>query len=315
MVKSAMENREDSLRLTLANGLEIHVRTATVPNALGDVVYVHGATFSSALSVFYPFDGSAWSNALNAAGFNVWGFDFVGYGLSSRYDYASTFPRGRVDEALPQLQAVVEHIRRRNGGNKVALLAHSWGTLVASRYAGLQSQAVEALVFFGPPVTRFSDSKVDITQDESKKVLPSHHPISAWAQYRRFVEDVPRGEVQVLSEAHFDAWQSVWLASMRAPPSVMTPYGPIEDISEMWSGTALYDATRITAPTLIVRGEWDSVCNDGDADRLLKSLGTIDKADVKILRATHLMHLESQRKVLHNTVNTFFQRTMAKSVK
>jgi pimeloyl-ACP methyl ester carboxylesterase len=319
-VNNAMANMEDTQRLTLASGLLIHVRTATVPNALGDVVYVHGATFSSELSVFHQFDGNAWSNALNAAGFNVWGFDFAGYGLSSRYDSTSPRPRGGVDEALPQLQAVIEHVRRRNGGNKVALLAHSWGTVVASRYAGLQPKAVQALILFGPPVTRLPDHKTDLNQEDSKKLLPSHYPLSAWAQYRRFVEDVPRGENQVLSEAHFDAWRSAWLATdvsaeTRRPPSVMTPYGPVADLTTMWSGGELYDASQITAPTLIVRGEWDSVCNDADANRLLKSLGATDKSDIKIVRASHLMHLESQRTLLHNTVNTFLQRTTVKRTK
>jgi pimeloyl-ACP methyl ester carboxylesterase len=49
------------------------------------VLYVHGATFPSALSVGYRFaDGKAWEDSLDAAGFDVWALDFEGFGGSAR---------------------------------------------------------------------------------------------------------------------------------------------------------------------------------------------------------------------------------------
>ena len=45
------------------------------------VLYVHGATFPAALSVGYRFaDGISWEDSLQAAGFDVWSFDFAGFG-------------------------------------------------------------------------------------------------------------------------------------------------------------------------------------------------------------------------------------------
>jgi esterase/lipase len=70
----------------------------------------------------------------------------------------------------------------------------------------------------------------------------------------------------------------------------------------------LYNPSLIIAPTLLVRGEWDSVCADADAHCLLRALGSADKTDARIERATHLMHLESQRGLLYNAVNTFLKR-------
>ena len=49
------------------------------------VLYVHGATFPSALSVAHRFDGRSWRDALCDAGFDVWGLDFYGFGNSDRY--------------------------------------------------------------------------------------------------------------------------------------------------------------------------------------------------------------------------------------
>ena len=95
----------------------------------------------------------------------------------------------------------------------------------------------------------------------------------------------------------------------RVPPSVATPTGPLADIGALWSGQALYDPSLVVAPTLLARGEWDSLCTDADAQRLLSALGAALKEDAKIERATHLMHLELQRTVLHDRVNRFLQRT------
>src|ERR1700748_2778630 len=49
------------------------------------VLYVHGATFPSALSVAHRFEGKSWRDALDDAGFDVWGLDFYGFGHSDRY--------------------------------------------------------------------------------------------------------------------------------------------------------------------------------------------------------------------------------------
>ena len=53
--------------------------------ARGAVLYVHGATFPSALSIAYRFNGRSWADALTEAGFDVLGLDFYGYDGSDRY--------------------------------------------------------------------------------------------------------------------------------------------------------------------------------------------------------------------------------------
>jgi alpha-beta hydrolase superfamily lysophospholipase len=275
--------------------------------AKANVIYVHGATFGADLSLFYRFDGRSWADALNDAGFHAWGFDFAGYGHSGRYP-DDGLPHGRVNEALPQLERVVAAVRDQGEGLPIVLLAHSWGTIVAGAYAARHPNELAALVLFGPVVTR----KPVAPPAPAASILPNYL-LTTWAQYRRFVEDVPRGDAQVLSEEHFDAWSARWLASdpqasSRNPPSVLTPWGPKMDIAAAWSGEWLYDASAIKCPSLVVRGEWDGVSNDEDAATLLGALGASAKDDVRIARATHLMHLESARAELYERVNDFLQR-------
>src|SRR5215813_8343107 len=108
----------------------------------GVVLYVHGGTFPSALSIAHRFDGRSWRDELCAAGFHVWGLDFHGFGrLSDPYPAMrgpaeGTPPLGCAEEASRQLECAVRFIRDRHGVEQISILAHSWGSIVAGRLAG-----------------------------------------------------------------------------------------------------------------------------------------------------------------------------------
>src|ERR1700759_1127213 len=67
-------------------GLKLFLRyLPAIESRQRSVLYVHGATFPSALSIAHRFDGRSWRDALCDAGFDVWAFDFQGFGHSDRY--------------------------------------------------------------------------------------------------------------------------------------------------------------------------------------------------------------------------------------
>jgi pimeloyl-ACP methyl ester carboxylesterase len=266
------------------------------------VLYVHGATFPSALSIAHRFDGRSWRDALCEAGFTVWGLDFHGFGGSDRYPEMDApadahGPLCRSDDATWQLEAAVRFILHREGVARVALLAHSWGTMVAGQFAGAHPDLVERLAFFAP-ITRRDPS----TREQSP--APAWRVVTAADQYKRFVEDVPASEPQVLSRRHFEDWAERYLESdpdsgRRDPAGVKVPTGPGAEIARAWAGELAYDPGLIRAPTAILRGEWDSLVTDGDARWLWDALTHSPvKLDGKIGRGTHLMHLESARLAL-----------------
>ena len=287
------------------SGLTLHLgkQASTGPQPLGDVLYIHGATFGSDLSVFFRFDSQSWADSLNAAGYTVWGFDFAGFGRSpTGTTTTEQTPIGRADSAALQIAAVVDHIRTQNRGQPVHLIAHSWGTIPAIQFAIQSPEKLAKLVLFAPIVVR----RMPIT-------VPQMGPsrlLTVWEQYRRFVEDVPKGQALLLQDRHMQAWAAAYMAldknsSSRQPPSVTTPNGPLVDILTQWSGKALYDPAQLKSPMLIVRGQWDSLCNDQDAANLMAASGSAIKRDLKIPQATHLMHLETGRSALHQAVNGF----------
>ncbi len=296
--------------LKLASGETLLVRCW--PGAGDPVLYVHGATFPSALSVGYRFGGRSWADHLHDRGFDVWAFDFIGFGGSTRPaamngPAAGALPIGRAPEAARQIGAVVDHIRRARGGARVHVVAHSWGTIATGVYASEHSDAVGRMVWFGPVAQRQIEG------------LPSPEQAGAWRdltiadQLKRFVEDVPTEHPPVLIEPHLAQWGPAYLATDpdaigRTPPAVRIPNGPLADIIAAISGRLAYAPDRITAPTLIVRGAWDNLCRDADAAWLTNALGAREKSDVVIAAATHLMHLEHGREGLFGATTDWLSK-------
>jgi pimeloyl-ACP methyl ester carboxylesterase len=221
-------------------------------------------------------------------------------------------------EASEQIHRVVNLIKQKNGNKPVLLIAHSWGASTAIRYAGQFPDNVKGLVLFAPIVTRYptlpnQTTTAGATEVKPPPAMPSVYPLSALSQYRRFIEDVPKGQPQVLNEVHFQKWATAYLAAdassmKRSPPSAVTPFGPVADIMQMWSGQNLYEPALVKSPVLLIRGAWDSLCNDADAARLIALLGSVEKTDIKIDRATHLLHFETERDKLYSAVNNFLER-------
>jgi pimeloyl-ACP methyl ester carboxylesterase len=285
------------------------------PGAGDPVLYVHGFTFPSALSVAYRFDGRSWADHLHAHGFDVWAFDLLGYGGSTRpaqmkAPAAGNPPLGRAPEAARQIGVVLDHIRKERRGARVHIVAHSWGTIATGLFAGGHADTIGRLVLFGPIAQRQSEG------------LPSPGQIAAWRdvsvadQLKRFVEDVPPGHPPVLIEPDLAAWGPAYLATdpaagARTPPAVRIPNGPQADIIAAMSGRLPYEPGLVVAPTLIVRGAWDSLCRNADAAWLMNALGAAEKADVVVSAATHLMHLEHGREGLFTATADWLSRRAA----
>lgn len=294
------------------DGLSIAVRhqapAAPAGRACRAVLYVHGATFGSALSIFHPFEGLSWADTLARAGWHVWGFDQLGFGDSDRYREMSqpadaNPPVGRADAVARQIHAVVRHVQRALGVARVSVVAHSWGTMAAALYATRYPENVDRLVLFAPITARPGPAAPSPGR--------AWHLVTGDAQWARFVATLPQGAAPVLPRRWFDPWVASWLAtdaqaSGREPPAVKIPYGPLADVDAAMRGLLPYEPSRVLAPTLIVRGEWDSWPTDADAQWLFGELANAaEKRDVKIGRGTHVMHLETGRGALYGETLAF----------
>jgi pimeloyl-ACP methyl ester carboxylesterase/heme-degrading monooxygenase HmoA len=276
------------------------------------VLFVHGSSFPSDLAAAYRFDGHSWMDDLSEAGYDVWALDFAGYGHSDRYTNPLQAPGrhdppGRAEVCSQQLMTAILEICERRGAPAVSVIAHSWGTLAAGICTTSRPAVVSRLVLFGPVTRREPTSRSTVT--EAKE--PSFVYVTIEDQRNRFLGYVPRGNAPVLEERHFDEWAQTYLDSdpesrTRVPASVRVPNGPSVDIDRAWAGHFAYDPAEVVCPTLIIRGEWDSVTRNADARWLSQALTNCPlKRDVVIPRGTHVMHLETGRFDLYRSVRTF----------
>ena len=310
-----MDRREEHFTIPgPKNDLRLFLRllTSETPPAQGRraVLYVHGATFPSALSIAHRFDGCSWRDALCDAGFDVWALDFSGFGYSDRYPEMeapaeASPPLCVAEEAAAQLASAVRFILEHQGLTSLSLIAHSWGSMVAGRFAGEHPALIDRLVFFAPI------SRRDPPRYSTLPTGPAWRVVSVEDQWARFVEDVPPDESPVLSRVHFDDWGGRYLDSdpksrTRDPAAVKTPSGPFIEILRAWHGELAYEPSRVLAPVVILRGAWDGLMTDADARWLFDALSRSPvKRDIKIGRGTHLMHLEVMRLALWRESVTF----------
>lgn len=267
------------------------------------VLYVHGATFPSALSIAYRFGGRSWRDELCSAGFDAWGLDFYGFGGSDRYPEMEQpadqhAPLCTAVDAAEQLECAVNFILTHQQINSVSLISHSWGAMPSGILATKHPAVVDRWVLFAPITKRAA------RRYATPAALPAWRLISAEDQWNRFVEDVPEHEPPVLSRVEFEAWAATYLdadpeSRSRSPPSVQTPTGPFSEIIKAWHGVLPWDPAAVQAPVAIIRGEWDGLVTDEDAGWLYRAFAkSPNKRDIKISRGTHLMHLETMRRAL-----------------
>ena len=257
-------------------GLSLFLRllpaeTTALSHSRRAVLYVHGATFPSALSIAYRFDGRSWRDSLCDAGFDVWGLDFYGFGHSDRYPQmgeppADNAPLCVAEDAAKQLEAAVRFVLDYHTLDKISLISHSWGSPVG-RFASEHSALVDRVVLFAPIARRKA------RRYETPGRFPAWRIVTLEDQWNRFVEDVPRNEPPVLSRSHFEDWGNQYLDSdpesrSRNPAGVKTPLGPFSEIIKAWHGQLAYDPALVRSPVAIIRGEWDGLMLDEDAQAL-----------------------------------------------
>jgi pimeloyl-ACP methyl ester carboxylesterase len=310
-----LDPREEPIRIdSPVAGLSLFLRGLAPANPPAGppraVLYVHGATFPSALSIAHRFDGRSWRDALGEAGFHVWGLDFLGFGGSDRYPEMAgpaeaAASLGTTEQTSRQLEAAVRFVCGRLGVPGLSLVAHSQGSVIAGHFAGRCPDLVDRLVLFGPIAQRHGPA--DPTP------IPAWTTVSLQQQWDRFTADTPDGEAPVLLQRHFRDWGERYLDSdagshERSPPAVRIPTGPRRDIAAAWSGRLPYDPALIRCPVAIIRGAWDSLCTDADAAWLFDALAAAPlKRDIKLSRGGHLMHLEEGRAALHREATCFLQ--------
>jgi pimeloyl-ACP methyl ester carboxylesterase len=210
-------------------------------------------------------------------------------------------------DAVRDVSAVVDFIRKRRGVPKIDLVGWSWGTTIMAGYTASNNSAVNKLVLYAP---------LWLVRDAP--------PISGTGAYRSVVKEsartrgangIPPARIEEISPTPwFEMWWTATQATdpkgaVQIPPVVRAPNGVLKDLGEYWTkGRSWYDPAQIRVPTLIVLGEWDRDTPPYMAQELFTRLtNTPEKRLVMLGEGTHAMVLEKNRMKLIDAVQDFLE--------
>jgi pimeloyl-ACP methyl ester carboxylesterase len=249
-----------------------------------------------------------------ARGYDVYLLDLRGYGKSTRpkemsEDATKNAPLVRGDTAVKDIGTVVDFVLARRNIPRVNLLGWSWGTTLMATYASQNNAKVERLALYAPAWIRQTPSLVQTGPGPT----PAYRAVSRDAALGRWMTGVPEDKKAALIPAGwFDAWAEATFASdpegaKMNPPVLRAPNGVVQDgLDYFGAGKPYYDPARITAPTLLVLGEWDRDTPPYMAQTLFPLLtNSPGKRFVMLAEGTHTIIMEKNRIKLFEAVQSF----------
>ena len=309
MEEQMIPSGDEGIQLYLRNKHPEGMR-AFAPDRI--LLFVHGATYPAETSFDLPLGGTSWMDFIARRGFDVWLVDLRGYGRSTRPPEMDQPPEAnaplvRTPVAVQDVGAAVDHILRKRGVPRLALMGWSWGTTLMSRYTNENPSRVEKLVLYAPQWLRTSPSLIS---GEG-----AYRTVSVDSARERWLKGVPEEKkATLIPPGWFEQWAEATFAtdpvgSRRTPKVLRAPNGTIYDNKDFWSqGKPLYDPARITVPTLIVHAEWDQDLPTPMARAVFEKLTAAPfKRFVEIGEGTHTIVMEKNRLQLFREVQTFLE--------
>lgn len=291
------------------------------------VLFVHGATAPSVCDFDLGFKDFSWADWMIAKGYVVYLFDKRNYGYSSREKAmdepaSNNRPVSRSYLVIRDIGAVVDHIRKKHGVNKVTLIGWSWGAMTAGYYTSLQSEKVKKLVMYAPAYSFPLHTNLGPGSGLQNKRRPYefNYALGAYrlgslaANTGRWDGEIPvQDKLQYRETGVAEAFWEECMASdptskTRNPPSLRAPNGVLEDTFMQETGRRIWNASSIYVPTLVIAGEYDTWSFPEDREGLMRDLTNAPvKKSVLIKDSTHFTLFEKPRFEFFNEILRFLR--------
>jgi pimeloyl-ACP methyl ester carboxylesterase len=297
-------------------GVRLFVREVSVPHGGTHLplMLIHGARIPGIASFDLPVAGGSLAADLAVRGFDVYVLDVRGYGRSTRPAAMDGPPNAhaplvRSNEAVRDIGAAVDWIGHREHVTDVALFGWAAGAQWAGYYASLYPEKVSALILLNA-LYRGDTAQplVGHGSDLEDAAHPGRYNERGCGAYRwNTADSLTRGWERNIPIADKDQWrdpavaQAVVEQSLASDPesrsqhlaAFRSPCGALEDSFYLATGHELWDATLITAPTLILVSERDFWSRPVDRENLVSDLVHAKRVKLVILpNATHFVHLD-----------------------
>jgi pimeloyl-ACP methyl ester carboxylesterase len=260
----------------------------------GTILFVHGSSMASqpTFDLFVP--GRPDSSVLDyfaARGFDTWTMDNEGYGRSDKDRPINN----DISNGADDLAAGSEYIIKATGAKKMHVYGISSGALKAGLFAQRHPEricrlALDAFVWTG---------EGSPTLAERKKKLPQFLAMNRRPIDRAFVHSIfSRDHPGTADEATVEAFADAILALDDSMPT-----GTYVD---MCSKLPLLDPTKIVAPTIVMRGEYDGIAGFDDLVEFFKRLPNADKQFAVMAGISHASFQQKNYRVVFHILHSFF---------
>ena len=262
----------------------------------GTILFVHGSSMASQPTFDLQVPGRPDSSAMDffaRRGFDCWSVDMEGYGRSTK-DRDNNAP---ISMGADDCYAAAQYIQSRRGKRPFLVYGISSGALRAALFAERHPEmvarlALDAMVWTG---------EGSPTLAERRKKLPdfigkNRRPMSKAFIHSVFDRDHPDTAERHVIEAFADAVCTL---------DDSVPTGTYVD---MCSKLPVVDPTKITSPTLIMRGEHDGIASMDDLLKFFEKLATTDKQFTVMPGISHASFQQKNYMMVYHILASFFEQ-------
>lgn len=293
----------------------IHVRHKTAGKPSRVVLFVHGATGPSEPDFDLDFKDYNWMEFMVRAGFDAYAIDLSGYGSSPRpmlddpcnasaeqqkailinhpleQACAPSYPHAitTIRQEWQEIDAVVDAIRKATGKARIDIIGWSAGGPRVGGYVSANPQKIDRVVLYAPSAPNPDLTIPDKPDDGAPLFLQTRDSLmnGRWQQNVRCPGQVEDGVRDAVWQSTMD-WDRIG-RSWGGPEGVMRS-PTLKDF-----GWRPEQAAQVTAPTLVIGGEFDI---PEQRKRAYDSLGAKQKVYVRVACASHFMVWERQHMLL-----------------
>ena len=263
----------------------------------GTIFFVHGSSMAAQPTFDLSVPGRPWSSAMDwfaNQGFDTWTMDNEGYGRSSKFRNINS----DISNGADDIAAGSAYVMAQTGVRQMLFYGISSGALKAALFCERHPErvsklALDAFVWTG---------EGSPTLEQRRKKLPeflakNRRPIDRPFVHSIFQRDHPGTADMNTVEAFADAILTL---------DDSMPTGTYVD---MCSKLPLLDPTRITVPTIILRGEHDGIAGLDDLINFYKLLPNMNKQFNVMAGISHASFQQKNYMMVYSILNSFFTMT------
>jgi pimeloyl-ACP methyl ester carboxylesterase len=260
----------------------------------GTILFVHGSSMATQPTFDLQVPGRPHSSVMEwfaERGFDTWGIDMEGYGRSDK----SRPINCDISNGADDLEAGAEYIFKHAQHKKLLLYGISSGALRAAMFTQRHPErvarlALDAMVWTG---------EGSPTLEQRKKRLPEFRTMNRRPIDRAFVHSIfERDHPGTADKATIEAFAD---AILKLDDSV--PTGTYVD---MCSKLPLVDPTKLTVPTIVMRGEYDGIASVDDLLEFYRRLPNPDKQFAVMAGISHASFQQKNYLMVYHILHAFY---------